>query len=398
MRRLLAGLAVATAAVAAGEDADLLYHAETADGRVVATRDADEPFNPASVVKVATSLEALDRLGRDHRWETALCLHGSGRQDLLVVGGGDPDLQPENVMLLARELESLGVRRVGTLAVSGELAVGWEHGMEGRSPDPAARASEMGRRFRDALDPDRWNRSLWASWRGLAARRGWSPTVPPRVRVEGPVVRSQGSCSQPLLRHLSAPLPVVLRRLNVYSNNDIVRVAQEPDGAGVERWLAARLAVAPERVALSTASGEGVNRLTPRLVVGLMRAAREQVAASGLELADLLAVSGCDPGPLASGFPRLVGGAVVAKTGTLVRTDGGVAVLAGVVATRDAGPLLFCVAAPRTGGRTRVYREREERWLVELAQAHGGMVGGGCGAPLPFSDELARVVAPPGGG
>ena len=72
-----AALLLITATTAAAADRDnLLYHAETLDGRVLASRGADTPFNPASLVKVGPSLWALESLGAEHRYRTVFGLEG----------------------------------------------------------------------------------------------------------------------------------------------------------------------------------------------------------------------------------------------------------------------------------------------------------------------------------
>jgi len=69
--RLLLIVAMSPAAAGAASDQDrLVFHAETASGETVASQLADLPFNPASVVKVATSLWALESLGPDHRYSS----------------------------------------------------------------------------------------------------------------------------------------------------------------------------------------------------------------------------------------------------------------------------------------------------------------------------------------
>ena len=95
-------LLAATAATATAADRDrMLFHAETLDGRVLASRGADTPFNPASLVKVGTSLWALESLGATHRYRTVFGVEGdwdkqTGRLagSLVVQGWGDPDFQP----------------------------------------------------------------------------------------------------------------------------------------------------------------------------------------------------------------------------------------------------------------------------------------------------------------
>jgi D-alanyl-D-alanine carboxypeptidase len=107
----------------------------------------------------------------------------------------------------------------------------------------------------------------------------------------------------------------------------------------------------------------------------------------------VLPSNGCDPGTLKH-FPQLSSAAaatLVAKTGTLTRTDGGVAVLAGVLRT-TAGERFFSVAAPRSGKRLTRARNAEEQWVLELLQRHGGARPGECGDGVGYSDEDAVVV------
>src|SRR4051812_21250257 len=50
---------------------------ETLDGKIVASQGADEKFNPASSVKLATAFIALRNLGPDHRFTTGFWTDGS---------------------------------------------------------------------------------------------------------------------------------------------------------------------------------------------------------------------------------------------------------------------------------------------------------------------------------
>ena len=73
----LAVLIALSAAVAGAADRDqLLFHAETLDGRAIQSQAPDTPFNPASLVKVGTSLWALDSLGPTHRYRTVFGIDG----------------------------------------------------------------------------------------------------------------------------------------------------------------------------------------------------------------------------------------------------------------------------------------------------------------------------------
>lgn len=81
---------------------------------------ADVPMDPASNLKLVTALVALDVLGAGYRFETSA--HGAidpkGTVDKLVIkGGGDPSLDSEDALRLARLLYTRGVRRVKSLVL-----------------------------------------------------------------------------------------------------------------------------------------------------------------------------------------------------------------------------------------------------------------------------------------
>jgi D-alanyl-D-alanine carboxypeptidase/D-alanyl-D-alanine-endopeptidase (penicillin-binding protein 4) len=410
MRRLLAGLllVVATAPVVAGAAADqdrLVFHAETASGEAVVSQLADLPFNPASVVKVATSLWALENLGPDHRYSTVFATTGSfdraaGRiaGDLVVVGGGDPDFHNENAMLVARELNRIGVRKVdGDLLVVPPFSMGWENGSE-EPRDPGQRNLDMAYRLLRSLERGRWKAAQLRTWRALCARRGWQDKPEPGIVIRGGVRIVAAADAVPLVVHRSNPLHVILRRFNVYSNNDIIRVADGLGGAeAVASFLRERLDAGRELLDLTTASGQLSNRITARLAVGLIREFLAIAERAGLRPEELLPVAGCDPGPIGDVFPHLVAGpqerTVLGKTGTLITTDGGVVAFAGTFNSRDRGPVLFCVAAPRSGWQAPRWRRAEESWLLDLMASTGGAETRVCGPLLPHPDTMAEVVA-----
>jgi len=353
---------------------------------------------------VATSLWALERLGPDHRYVTTAGIRGdldakSGRLEgqLVVDSTGDPDFHTDNALILARSLNEHGLRSVSDgLVVAGPFTIGWEKGAEARIPDPVQRAEAMARKLRDTLDPKRWGRTTRSAWYALARRRGWDPTDPPGLRIQGPTTFASQCEYVPLARHLSNPLRVELRRFNVYSNNDIIRVADNLGGVDeLEHYLEARLEVAPEEVELETASGEGHNQLSARTVVRLLRAFRATLTSLELKPEDLLPVPGCDPGPLQHMLPRLATGEparrLAVKTGTLRITDDGVAVLSGYLDTVEHGNVLFCVAATRAGRRINHWRAVESAWVTNLMSKLGGAEMRQCAPYLPLADSLVEV-------
>lgn len=72
-------------------------------------------FNPASVMKLVTTLAALDTLGPAHTFKTTVLVAGTVNNgvlhgDLILRGGGDPSLTVERFWLLLRELRGRGIR------------------------------------------------------------------------------------------------------------------------------------------------------------------------------------------------------------------------------------------------------------------------------------------------
>lgn len=383
---------------------NLVWHVETLEGKVLESSLADNPINPASVIKVATSLWALETLGPSHRFETRFLSIASPDQDgtlhgdLFVEGARDPDFQPENAFLVAAELNRRGVRRVsGALVVDQNFWIGYEGGSERRLADRVQRTLLMGQRLLMAFDPARWSKSHQRSWHETALRHGLDPNQPPRVQFDG---APQAAVSPPagnlLARHVSRPLLEVLHAFNAWSNNDMERVGDSLGSAGeLARWLSQRWSVPTGTILFETTSGLGTNRLTPRLLVQLVRDLNATCQRLGLAIDDVLPSAGCVPGTVSSIYQTLANsspGSVVGKTGTLTATDGGVTVFAGLANTAQ-GPIVFSVAAPNAAGKLRTARSRQQQWILDMAARHGGLVPTLCGPMLTPPDSGAEVAS-----
>ncbi|MGI9223357.1 MAG: D-alanyl-D-alanine carboxypeptidase/D-alanyl-D-alanine endopeptidase [Woeseiaceae bacterium] len=102
----------------------LSIHVRDADsGEVVLNWHDDVPRNPASTMKLLTTLVALDILGPTYRWATEV--HALGELDaghltgdLLIKGQGDPFLVTERVWRLLRL-----VRQAGVHSIDGNLLI-----------------------------------------------------------------------------------------------------------------------------------------------------------------------------------------------------------------------------------------------------------------------------------
>jgi len=108
-------------------DSVSIHVADVETGEIVVDWMADTPRNPASTLKLMTTLVALDVLGPAYRWETEVYTFGDvedGRLDgdLLLKGTGDPFLVTERVWELTRDL-----RRTGLEFIDGDLLIDDSH-------------------------------------------------------------------------------------------------------------------------------------------------------------------------------------------------------------------------------------------------------------------------------
>jgi serine-type D-Ala-D-Ala carboxypeptidase/endopeptidase (penicillin-binding protein 4) len=90
---------------------------DLASGQELAELNPDLPLIPASTVKLATAVVALDVLGPEYRFRTELLTNGRVergvlRGDLILRGSGDPSLDVADLLGLAVRLGSSGIRQV----------------------------------------------------------------------------------------------------------------------------------------------------------------------------------------------------------------------------------------------------------------------------------------------
>ncbi|QWE04262.1 D-alanyl-D-alanine carboxypeptidase/D-alanyl-D-alanine-endopeptidase [Polynucleobacter sp. JS-JIR-II-50] len=76
-----------------------------------------DPMNPASTMKLLTTLSGLDILGPQYRWRTNVYTDGIIRQGILkgnlyLQGTGDPKLVPEELAKMMKDLQGLGIQKI----------------------------------------------------------------------------------------------------------------------------------------------------------------------------------------------------------------------------------------------------------------------------------------------
>jgi serine-type D-Ala-D-Ala carboxypeptidase/endopeptidase (penicillin-binding protein 4) len=153
---------------------------------------ASVPVNPASIAKLATTMAALDLLGPAFTWTTPVYIDGTVRDgtlqgDLYVKGSGDPKLVAEQLWLLLRRVQGLGIR-----FISGDIVLD-RSAFAPLAADPAAFDGEPLRPYNAAPD------ALLVNFKSLVVT--FTPVDgQARVHVEPPLAGLRVPASVPLAR------------------------------------------------------------------------------------------------------------------------------------------------------------------------------------------------------
>ena len=345
---------------------------ETLDSRHVSSQSADQQFNPASTIKLATALVALQTLGPEHRFATGIWTDGvfdkaTGRiQGNVYISGRDPSFHFEHAISVARELNKLGIKEV-----TGDLIVS-----PGFTMNFSSSAKRSGEQFYDTLDSTLRNAAAIRAWNyERTVLKDQSSLEPaPSVAVMGGVaVAPVAPAAKLLLTHRSSKLVDILKVLLCYSNNFMAeRIGDSLGGPeSVRDQLMSQFKLGPTELRIASLSGLGVNRITPRVMMKIYRSLRNELKKHRLDPSAIMPVAGIDPGTLEDRFAGLAWrGSVIAKTGTLIRTDGGASSLVGQMRTASGEVLLFVIM--NQSGSVSRFRENQDYLVMLIQNTRGG--------------------------
>jgi D-alanyl-D-alanine carboxypeptidase len=319
---------------------------ESLDGhKVYAELNSNVGFNPASVIKVATSFAALAKFSPDYHFETAFYTDGVINKktrtldgNLILQSSGDPVLTTLDVARLVRDVVRAGIVKVtGDLVLTGPFT------------------------YSGYYTTDKASKALVQTLR----RSG--------VRIAG-IENGGAPRGTKITSHVSESLRDILFYQNAHSVNQIAERLGEAVGGpkGIERFLVKDLGIAANDVSITHTSGLEYNRITPRATVMMFRELVFWLNLNNMQPQDVLPVAGVDAGTLKRRFTgEEYRGGVIGKTGTLPGTDGGISTLAGIVYTRDHGPVLFAIF--NTKGSVATYRKLQDDFLKGFIAESGGI-------------------------
>lgn len=369
---------------------------ESERGTLVFESYPDEAFNPASNVKIATAYAVLKTFGPKFRFMTGVWTDGTIDRETatlngnLYISGRDPIFGYEHGMAIANELNRLGIRKVeGNVFVTANFVMNYN-----------GSAQRSGYTLINTMDGAKRGASANRAWDNYLMNSGkYKPgLIVPSITTTGSLdVGGIPAGAKLLFSHESAPMREILKVTLSYSNNFLSEKLGEMLGGpkAVERIVRQDIRATEDQFSLETCSGLGINRVTARAQLALLRKTKDLLEDHDMKLSDIMPVAGIDEGTLRGRFGEsLYRGSVVGKTGTLRRTDNGVSTLSGEFTTNQ-GKFLFVIFNQRGGvGRFRNF----QNLLIPLAQ---GALGGAkplAYAPVNMERRLATTrINYPGG-
>lgn len=234
----------------------VLADAET--GEIIDTHDAAEALPPASVTKAVTALYALEALGPDHRFETRLgatgpIVDGVLDGDLILIGGGNPNLVTDDLARLATLLGETGLKEV-----RGQFYV-YDNALPNLDEIDESQLDHLG--YNPSVTGLNLNfNRVHFEWK----RAGGAYTVTMDARSEN----YRPSVTVAKMRIVDRAVPVYTYRDG--GGTDEWTVARGALGSGGSRWLPVRYpALYAGEVFASFARGQGIVLLPPREVAVL---------------------------------------------------------------------------------------------------------------------------------
>lgn len=347
---------------------------ETMDGKIVRDNNSNYAFNPASNVKTLATYAVLKTLGPNFRFPTNVFTDGTvdnmgNLVGNLYISGRDPAFNFEHAVEIAQALNKGGIRNVqGDMIVTDRFVMNFTESSERSAQSLFA-----------TIDANKRSAAATRSWQTFLASSGKFNQLSeiPSVTISGGLyVDVMPSNAKMLFSHESAPLKEIVKVTMAYSNNFLAERLGDYVGGpySVASICHQGAGVAPQELILQTSSGLGINRVTPRAMMKVLRTLNKLLESNKMTFGDIMPIAGMDVGTLQNrftdGFSR---GSVVGKTGTLGNTDGGVSALSGMMNTRK-GKLLFVIFNQRGG--VNGFRSFQNNFVSKIQNEYGG--------PMPF--------------
>jgi len=184
----------------------------------------ETPRNPASVLKIVTTAQALEQLGPGYRWKTRAWAEGpvsrgTLRGRIVIEGGGDPKLRREDLRNLLEQVRAIGIRRI-----DGDIVVD-RSAFDLPTHDPGAFDSQPQRAYNVGADALLVNFSAQSVNTRVDTANGavhaWLEPALEGVRIDNRLRRVAGGCNGWRLRPLMQIVDEAANRTAVRLEGDV---------------------------------------------------------------------------------------------------------------------------------------------------------------------------------
>ncbi|MGO2480278.1 D-alanyl-D-alanine carboxypeptidase/D-alanyl-D-alanine-endopeptidase [Glutamicibacter ardleyensis] len=355
---------------------------DVASGQVLYDKNSQTPGTPASSLKVATAVAALDTFGGDHRLATSVWLDGDtlvlrGGGDVLLGDGQSNPAHPKGYAGLAtlaeqtaKELKARGVSEVklwldDSLFGDAQVNPAWDKSLftSNNIGDVYPIAHYAGRATEST-------RSAYQSDAAQQVRKVFSAALSKEVGVSEGGRGAYGGGEQ-ITQVLSAPLRDQIKHMLLVSDNYLtetmgrlvaVKKGLDPKQAGLAVQQVAE-AYGTTGISLVDASGLAAsNKISPAALTTLLRAAATSGKAELRELVYSLPVAGYNGTLMTRLASDQTLGLVRAKTGSL----SGVATLTGMTLTEDGRLIAFSIFAAQPDGALAPHKQTIDQAVTAL--------------------------------
>ena len=279
---------------------------------IITGNNINKQIRPASVSKLFTTLWALEKLGKNYRFKTSFIIKD---ETIYIKGSNDPFFVTENLLVVMGELASKGLFK--RVVFDQNFYLNWSDNKDiiKRSLKKIVNSNLWDNYFNEILS------SL-----DIYIKEYDLPYVLPSFfeisdieYVNNLDIRDEKS----ELSHLSSPLYMHLKQVNIYSNNFYAdQIFNYLGGeSSFHKYLYEKFNVNSKDTHFYTGSGLGENRTTCSTTLKVLESLKRFTLTNELSLKDIISVAGSDSGTLKDRFKEDMSHKVLAKTGTLRHTS-----------------------------------------------------------------------------
>lgn len=280
--------------------------------KTIFSSNINKSVRPASVSKLYTSLWALEKLGKDFRFKTTFYVKDN---TLYINGSKDPFFVSENLLTSIGEVQKdFNISRV---IFDRNFHFNW-----------SKEISSIKLSLKNILNSNNWSSIFIEEVKSLddyITKNSYSFVVPYKLNITNIEYQSKVNLEtyDQKFTHLSSPLLMHLKQVNVYSNNFYSDSLFDQLGSSKEfhNYLYSKFNINREDTYFFTGSGLGENRTTCSTTLKVLSELKKIANKENFNLFELMSIAGVDSGTLASRFKGILLKKVIAKTGTLRHTS-----------------------------------------------------------------------------